>query len=176
MEWHHETRAHRHLHLHRGVQQPTLFANFAFGHRGCGRRADAGQSRGPRRSDLHEVGHRLSGVRGVAGGDVPGTFAATVLSREPFDNGTIVQLEAEYRVTAADPAHSFVVLIEGKQNNPTQQAVLNGTVIGGWLVGAQVHVTFDVIVPAPGTRCVPAAPVNSRCFQGTIRILPGSAN
>jgi hypothetical protein len=113
---------------------------------------------------------------GVAGGDVPGTFAATVLSREPFDNGTIVQLEAEYRVTAADPAHSFVVLIEGKQNNPTQQAVLNGTVIGGWLVGAQVHVTFDVIVPAPGTRCVPAAPVNSRCFQGTIRILPGSAN
>ena len=113
---------------------------------------------------------------GVAGGDVPGTFAATVLSREPFDNVTIVQLEAEYRVTAADPAHSFIVRIEGTQNNPTQQAVLNGTVISGWLVGAQVHVTFDIVVPAPGTRCVPAAPVNSRCFQGTIRILPGSAN
>jgi hypothetical protein len=113
---------------------------------------------------------------GVAGGDVPGTFAATVLSREPFDNGTIVQLEAEYRVTAADPAHSFIARIEGTQNNPTQQAVLNGTVISGWLVGAQVHVTFDIVVPAPGTRCVPAAPVNSRCFQGTIRIMPGSAN
>ena len=113
---------------------------------------------------------------GVAGGDVPGTFAATVLSREPFDNGTIVQLEAEYRVTAADPAHSFVVHIEGKQNNQTQKAVLNGTVISGWLAGAQAHVTFDVVAPAAGVRCVPRAPENTRCFQGTIRILPGSAN
>jgi hypothetical protein len=113
---------------------------------------------------------------GVAGGDVPGTFAATVLSREPFDNGTIVQLEARYGVTGADPAHSFVAHIEGKTNNPTQQAVLNGTVIAGWLVGARVHVTFEVIVPPAGTSCVPQAPVNRTCFQGTIRILPGSAN
>jgi len=115
-------------------------------------------------------------MAGITGRDVPGTFAGTVLSREPFDNGTIVQLEAQYEVTGADPAHSFVARIEGKTNNPTQQAVLNGTVIAGWLVGAQVHVTFDVIVPAPGTRCVPTAPVNSRCFQGTIGIMSGSAN
>jgi len=115
-------------------------------------------------------------LAGVTGGDVPGTFAGTVLNRDPFENGTIVQLEAQYGVTAADPAHSFVAHIEGKQNNRTQEAVLNGTVTSGWLVGAQVHVTYDVIVPAPGTSCVPAAPVNSRCFQGTIRILPGSAN
>ena len=83
-------------------------------------------------------------MAGVTGGDVPGTFAGTVLSRDPFDNGTIVQLEARYEVTGADPAHSFVAHIEGKQNNPTQKAVLNGTVIAGWLVGAQVQVTFDV--------------------------------
>ena len=89
-------------------------------------------------------------LAGVTGGDVPGTFAGAVLSRDPFENGTIVQLEARYEVTGADPAHSFVAHIEGKQNNATQQAVLNGTVIAGWLVGAQVHVTFDVIVPAPG--------------------------
>jgi hypothetical protein len=115
-------------------------------------------------------------MAGVTGGDVPGTFAGTVLNRDPFENGTIVQLEAQYRVTAADPAHSFVAHIEGKQNNTTQEAVLNGTVTSGWLVGARVHVTYDVIVPAPGTSCMPTAPVNSRCFQGTIRILPGSAN
>ena len=120
--------------------------------------------------------HRLSGDGGVTGGDVPGTFAGAVLSRNPFDNGTIVQLEARYGVTAADPAHSFIAVIEGKQNNQTQAAVLNGTVIAGWLVGARVHVTYDIIVPATGTSCVPAAPVNSRCFQGTIRILPGSAD
>jgi hypothetical protein len=115
-------------------------------------------------------------LAGVTGGDAPGTFAGAVLSRDPFDNGTIVQLEARYEVTAADPAHSFVAHIEGKQNNQTQQAVLNGTVTAGWLAGAQVHVTYNIIVPAAGTSCVPAAPVNSRCFQGTIRILPGSAN
>ena len=116
------------------------------------------------------------GLAGVTGGDVPGTFAGTVLSRDPFDNGTIVQLEARYGVTAADPAHSFVADIKGTQNNQTQQAVLDGTVISGWLAGAQVHVTYDIIVPAAGTSCVPQAPVNRTCFQGTIRVMPGSAS
>jgi hypothetical protein len=115
-------------------------------------------------------------MAGVTGSDVPGTFAGTILSRDPFDNGTIVQLEARYEVTGADPSHSFVAHIEGKTNNPTQKAVLNGTVIAGWLVGARVHVTFDVIVPPTGTSCVPEAPVNRTCFQGTIRIMPGSAS
>lgn len=113
-------------------------------------------------------------MAGVTGGDVPGTFAGAVLSRVPFDNGTIVQLEADYGVNGAE--HSFVARIAGKLNNRTQKAVLNGTVIDGWLVGAQVQATFDVIAPAPGTSCVPAAPENTACFQGTIRILPGSAN
>lgn len=115
-------------------------------------------------------------MAGVTGGDVVGTFAGAVLSRDPFDNGTIVQLEARYGVNAADPAHSFVAIIEGKQNNNTQAAVLNGTVTSGWMVGAQVHATFDVIVPATGTSCVPQAPVNRTCFQGTIRVMPGSAD
>lgn len=115
-------------------------------------------------------------LAGVTGGDVPGTFAGAVLSRDPFDNGTIVQLEARYGITADDPAHSFVAHIEGTQNNQTQRAVLNGTVISGWLAGAQVHVTYDIIAPAAGISCVPKAPVNTRCFQGTIFILPGSAN
>ena len=114
-------------------------------------------------------------LAGVTGGDVAGTFAGTVLSRDPFDNGNIVQLEARYQVIGQDPAHSFVAHIEGKQNNETQQAVFSGTIIEGWLLGAQVHVTYDVIVPATGTSCVVGAPVNRNCFQGTIRILPGSA-
>jgi hypothetical protein len=112
---------------------------------------------------------------GVAGGDVPGTFAGTVLSRDVFENGTIVQLEARYEVTAADPAHSFVAHIEGKLNNTTRKAVLNGSVTTGWLVGAQVQVTFDVIPPTDSS-CVPGAPIHLTCFQGTIRVMPGSAN
>jgi hypothetical protein len=36
-------------------------------------------------------------MAGITGGDVPGTFAGTVLSLDPFDNGIIVQLGARLR-------------------------------------------------------------------------------
>ena len=115
------------------------------------------------------MGTRLSCVGGVTGGDVPGTFAGAVLSRDPFDNGTIVQLEARYEVIGQDAAHSFVAHIEGKQNNETQKAVFNGTIIEGWLLGAQVHVTYDRIAPCPAFG-------KAVCFTGVIRVMPGSAN
>jgi hypothetical protein len=108
-------------------------------------------------------------LAGVTGGDVPGTFAGAVLSRDPFDNGNIVQLEARYEVIGQDPAHSFVAHIEGKQNNETQEAVFNGTIIEGWLLGAQVHVTYDRIAPCPAFG-------KAACFTGVIRIMPGSAS
>ena len=108
-------------------------------------------------------------LAGVTGGDVPGTFAGAVLSRDPFDNGNIVQLEARYQVIGLDAAHSFVAHIEGKQNNETQKAVFNGTIIKGWLLGAQVHVTYDRIAPCPAFG-------QAVCFTGVIRVMPGSAN
>jgi hypothetical protein len=107
--------------------------------------------------------------KGVAGGDVPGDFAATVLDRTAFDNGNIVDLRAKYEVIADDPAHSFVAEIEGKQNNQTLRAVLNGSVVEGWLTGARVHVTFDVIAPCPQFN-------KPRCFTGILRVLAGSAD
>lgn len=107
--------------------------------------------------------------KGVAGGDVPGDFAATVLERTPFANGIIVDLRARYEVIADDAARSFTVEIEGKQNNQTSRAVLNGSVISeGWLQGARVHVTFDVVRPCPQY----GKPV---CFTGILRVLAGSA-
>jgi len=108
-------------------------------------------------------------LAGVTGGDVPGTFAGAVLSRDPFDNGNIVQLEARYEVIGQDAAHSFVAHIEGKQNNETQEAVFNGTIIEGWLLGAQVHVTYDRIAPCPAFG-------KAVCFTGVSRIMPGSAS
>ena len=108
-------------------------------------------------------------LQGVTGGDVPGTFAGAVLRRVPFDNGKIVQLEARYQVIGQNAAHSFVAHIEGKQNNETQTAVFNGTIIEGWLLGAQVHLTYDRITPCPAV----GQPV---CFMGVIRIMPGSEN
>jgi hypothetical protein len=107
--------------------------------------------------------------KGVAGGDVPGDFAGTVLERTAFDNGTIVDLRAEYEVIADDAAHSFVAEIEGKLNNETLHAVLNGSVVEGSLTGARAQVTFDVIEPCPQFG-------KARCFTGILRVLAGSAH
>jgi hypothetical protein len=107
--------------------------------------------------------------KGVAGGDVPGGFAATVLERTPFDNGNIVDLRARYQVIANDAARSFVVEIEGKLNNQIRSAVLNGSVVEGWLIGARAHVTFDVIAPCTQFN-------KPTCFTGTIKVLAGSAD
>jgi hypothetical protein len=96
-----------------------------------------------------------------------GTFAGTITKRIVFDNGVIVQLGAIYRVTDPSGDHSFTAAIEGMENLQTASAVLNGVVTEGWRVGAQVHVTFDVIWPcalATGPSAV------ATCFQGTIRL------
>ena len=106
---------------------------------------------------------------GTAGGDVPGDFAATVLERTPFENGNIVHLRARYEVIADNAARSFVAEIEGNQNTQTSSAVLNGSVVDGWLTGARVHVTFDVIQPCPQFH-------QSRCFTGILRVLAGSTH
>ena len=93
-----------------------------------------------------------------------GTFAGRILSRTAFDNGVIVQLQARYVVTDPSGAgHSFTAIIQGTENLVTSEAVLNGVITEGWMIGAQVHVTFQVITPCQlGTHNV--------CFQGTIRI------
>jgi hypothetical protein len=96
-----------------------------------------------------------------------GTFAGTITKRIVFDNGVIVQLGAIYQVTDPSGDHSFTAAIDGSENLQTASAVLNGVVTAGWRVGAQVHVTFDVIRPcalAIGPSAI------GTCFQGTIRI------
>ena len=105
-------------------------------------------------------------MAGFTGGDVPGTYVGEILSRAPFDNGVIVQLDARYGIVDPSGLRSFTTDIHGKSTKGT--AVLNGVITEGWMVGARTHVTFDTITPcAFGTRNV--------CFQGTIRIMPGSA-
>ena len=108
-------------------------------------------------------------MAGFTGGDVVGTYAGEVLRRTPFDNGVIVQLEARYEVIDPSGLHSFTALIRGTENEETKTAALKGVITEGWLVGAQVHVTFKVITPCEfGTRNV--------CFQGTIRVMLGSGD
>jgi hypothetical protein len=97
-----------------------------------------------------------------------GTYAGTILKRTVFDNGVIVQLEARYIVTDPSGAgHSFTAVIAGTENLVTRSAVLNGVVTEGWMVGARVHVTFEIITPC-ALAIGPSA--KNVCFQGTIRL------
>jgi hypothetical protein len=100
-------------------------------------------------------------------GNIPGygdgSFAGTILKRTAFDNGVIVQLQALYMITDPSGDHSFTAAIEGTENLQTASAVLNGVITAGWMIGARVHVTFQVITPC---RVV----VKPVCFHGTIRI------
>ena len=99
------------------------------------------------------------------GGD-PGTYAGVLLRRTVLSN-EIAELEATYQVINAS-GHSFTALIQGKSHSSTGHATLNGVVTEGWALGAQVHVTFD--------RVSCALAPNGVCFEGTIRVMPGSAN
>lgn len=79
--------------------------------------------------------------------------------------GRIVRLEAFYEVQNGD--RSFTALIRGGTSGDTGAAVLDGTVLFGWRVGAPVHVEFQTI---PGTTGCVGAPLGANCFQGTIRV------
>jgi hypothetical protein len=94
----------------------------------------------------------------------PGTIAGEVLSR--IDDGDFTHLVARYEVTDTSGIHSFKTVIQGKANDKTGRYELNGIVTWGWMVGAQVHVTFDRITPCEfGKRNI--------CFRGTIQIQRG---
>jgi len=100
---------------------------------------------------------------GSFSGDFNGTLYTGVLVRQAIDKqGQIIHLEADYVFTAVDEIHSFTAHVEGNENLHTGKAVLNGVVTEGALEGAQVQVQFDVL---GGGR-----------FQGTIRIMPASAD
>ena len=100
---------------------------------------------------------------GSFGGDFTGTLFTGVLVAVPIDEPRqIFHLEADYVLADGEGNHLLTAHVQGNQNNHTRQAVLNGVVTDGAFQGAQVHVEFDVL---GGGR-----------FQGTIRILPASAD
>jgi hypothetical protein len=106
-------------------------------------------------------------MKGVVGGDIVGTFGGQVLGANPIAGGTILQLQARYDVIANNPSQSFTALVEGKQNNETGTAVLNGVVTSGWLAGERLHVEYSVISSCAGN---PSGP----CYQGTIDVMGNS--
>ena len=103
-------------------------------------------------------------MTGVVGGDIVGTFGGTVLEANPIAGGQIIRLKAIYEVIANDPSQSFTALVEGKQNNRTRSAVLDGVITSGFLTGERVHAKYQVLSSCLGN---PGGP----CFQGTIDVM-----
>jgi hypothetical protein len=79
--------------------------------------------------------------------------------------GRIIRLEALYEFHNGD--RSFTALIRGGTSGDLGAALLDGTILFGWRVGAPVHVEFQTI---PGATGCFGAPLGATCFQGTIRV------
>jgi len=91
----------------------------------------------------------------------PGTIGGEVLSR--IDDGVFTHLIARYEIIDPSGTRSFKTVIQGKANNKTGVYALNGIVAWGWMVGADVHVTFQRITPCRFGEL-------KLCFRGTIQI------
>ena len=118
-------------------------------------------------------------MTGVVGGAVgQGTFSGEVITYKDYGANCssptpgcvtfpFTLLDAIYHVQAGD--RSFTALIRGGESTVTGRGTLNGAILNGWMTGSSVHVEFQALSSCSGN---PAGP----CFQGTIRIDPGSAD
>ena len=83
-----------------------------------------------------------------------------LLSLEPA--GPIWKVRFAWIVSAGE--QSFTAVLDGTLNTRTGQVEMDGKVVDGWLVGAQVHEEGQLVDPQLSR------------FQGTIAIFPATAN
>lgn len=100
---------------------------------------------------------------GTVSGDVAGdlTSKLTACTGPNPCSGTIWHVEFDWIIQAG--AESFTAHLTGVLNNKTGAAIMDGTVVDGFLQGAQVHEEGH-LVDAATLR-----------FEGTIRVMPATA-
>ena len=96
---------------------------------------------------------------GATAGDVAGALRTELRGLQV--TGPIWHVSFDWIVTAGP--QSFTARLSGVLNTATGAVVMNGTVIDGWLEGAQVHETGQLVDPAVLR------------FQGSIRLMPATA-
>ena len=96
---------------------------------------------------------------GAVTGDAEGSLTTQLLSLQPA--GPILKVSFAWIVDAGD--QSFTAVLYGTLNTLTGQVEMDGTIVQGWLAGAQVHEEGQLIDPTTGR------------FQGTITIFPATA-
>jgi hypothetical protein len=83
---------------------------------------------------------------------------------DPYVVGNVQRFTAELRLAIG--GHSLTAMLSGQFNFSTGRVVLNGTVVDGWLAGAQVHEESQYVGDDPGT----GGPI----FRGTVQLMPRS--
>ena len=96
---------------------------------------------------------------GTVSGDIEAALTTQLLSLEPA--GPILKVKFAWIVEAGD--QSFTAVLDGTLNTLTGQVEMDGTIVEGWLAGAQVHEEGQMVDPTTGR------------FQGTITIFPATA-
>lgn len=98
--------------------------------------------------------------KGTVSGAVTGTLTSHLVSLNRVD-GPIYNIVFEWDISAGD--HSFTALTSGTWNTYIGQVTLNGTVVSGYLEGAQVHEQGHLIDR------------NTLTFAGVIQLMPTTA-
>jgi hypothetical protein len=110
--------------------------------------------------DKHVVDRTAFVFMGTTGGDISGSLTSNLVSLNAT-TGPILHITFDWNVSAG--AKSFIARTDGIWNTKTGSVVMNGTVIAGYLLGAQVHEEGQLVDPA------------ALEFAGTIRIMPATA-
>lgn len=81
---------------------------------------------------------------------------------ESYVTGNVQHFTATVRLDCG-AGRSLTAVLDGRFNFSTEKAVLNGTVVDGWLEGARVHEESQLVAYTPLT------------FVGTVTLMPASA-
>ena len=107
----------------------------------------------------------LFNMAGVVSGDVGGgQFVGEVLELTPTEAATTIK--ALYHLNGG--THQLTAQLTVVQDNKAGTAVLKGVVTDGWMKGAKVRGTYQVIAPCGILNA--NGPFGDVCFQGTLRI------
>ena len=101
----------------------------------------------------------------------PGHYVGTACDGGTIDmqlsnssvTGNVQQFTATVQLACAGRG-ALTAVLDGSFNFSTGKTVLNGTVVDGWLAGAQVHEEGQLVGLDPFT------------FVGTVQLMPGSAD
>jgi hypothetical protein len=119
----------------------------------------ANASSAPVRLSFDKVAVEPGVWEGTVAGDIDGALTTRLLSNDI--RGPVWHVTFDWIIDAG--AQSFTARLSGVLNTRTGKVVMNGNVISGYLLGAQVHEAGQLVNPA------------TLEFAGSIRVMPATA-